>query len=220
MEVTTTPTTDRPASSPPIEENNAANELASDFNTFLKLLSTQLKNQDPLNPLDSNDFAVQLATFSGVEQQVQSNEYLKSLSDSLTGGALTQISGWIGREALVAAPAQFSGTALSIRPAIETGTSAASLEVRDSQGSVVDAIPLNLDGEDVQWTGIDSNGAPYPHGSYTFHVVAENNSAALPETQAAVFARVTEARVEQGTTKVVLSGGVAIPTAEVLSLRE
>jgi flagellar basal-body rod modification protein FlgD len=220
MDVTSTQTVERPASSPPLEENNAANELASDFNTFLKLLSTQLKNQDPLNPLDSNDFAVQLATFSGVEQQVQGNEYLKTLADSLSGGALTQVSGWIGREALVAAPAQFTGQPLTIRPALDTGTSAASLEVRDSQGRTVDQVALGLDGDDVQWTGVDSNGAPFPHGNYTFHVIAESNGTSLPETQAAVFARVTEARVEHGTTKVVLSGGVAVPTTDVLSLRE
>ena len=47
--------------------------LSSDFETFLKMLTVQLENQDPLNPVDSADYAVQLATFSGVEQQVQTN---------------------------------------------------------------------------------------------------------------------------------------------------
>ena len=49
----------------------AASFSGGDFQTFLKMLTTQIKNQDPLNPMEGSDFAVQLATFSGVEQQVQ-----------------------------------------------------------------------------------------------------------------------------------------------------
>ena len=54
--------------------------IGSDFDTFLKLLTTQMKNQDPLNPIDSTDYATQLATFSGVEQQTRTNQLLESLS--------------------------------------------------------------------------------------------------------------------------------------------
>lgn len=53
-----------------------------DFTTFLTMLATQIKNQDPLNPMDGADFAVQLATFSGVEQQVQTNMLLQKIIDS------------------------------------------------------------------------------------------------------------------------------------------
>ena len=54
-------------------------EVSSDFETFLKMLTVQMQNQDPLNPVDSSDYAIQLATFSGVEQQVKTNDLLASL---------------------------------------------------------------------------------------------------------------------------------------------
>ena len=57
--------------------------LDADFTMFLKLLTTQLKNQDPLNPTDSSQFAVQLATFSGVEQQTKTNTLLSSIESQL-----------------------------------------------------------------------------------------------------------------------------------------
>jgi flagellar basal-body rod modification protein FlgD len=63
--------------------------ITADFQTFLQLLTTQLKNQDPLNPMESTEYATQLATFSGVEQQVRTNELLESLSS----GYATWVSG-------------------------------------------------------------------------------------------------------------------------------
>jgi flagellar basal-body rod modification protein FlgD len=63
--------------------------LTSDFETFLRMLTVQMKNQDPLNPIESSDFAVQLATFSGVEQQVKTNDLLTKLADSFGGSGRT-----------------------------------------------------------------------------------------------------------------------------------
>ncbi len=79
--------------------------LSSDFQTFLKMLTTQARNQDPLNPMDSSDYAQQLATFSGVEQQVRTNTLLESLAAQLGGGGLTQYASWVGMEARVTARA-------------------------------------------------------------------------------------------------------------------
>ena len=69
--------------SSPIPEAPAKATIDSDFETFLIMLTTQMKIQDPLNPIDSSDFAVQLATFSSVEQQVKTNDLLASLGQQL-----------------------------------------------------------------------------------------------------------------------------------------
>ena len=76
---------------------------SSDFETFLKMLTTQIKNQDPLNPMEGTEFAVQLATFSGVEQQVQTNTLLQQMLSNGTNG-LGELSGWIGRDVRTTAP--------------------------------------------------------------------------------------------------------------------
>ena len=68
-----------PANNTSNSNTNASSKISSDFETFLLMLTTQLENQDPLNPIESQDFAVQLATFSGVEQQVLTNDLLSDL---------------------------------------------------------------------------------------------------------------------------------------------
>src|SRR5258706_16176898 len=67
-------------------------DLASNFNTFLALLTTQLKNQDPLSPLDSNQFTQQLVQMTGVEQQINTNDLLKQLVSNTSGGVATAVS--------------------------------------------------------------------------------------------------------------------------------
>jgi flagellar basal-body rod modification protein FlgD len=91
MDVTsvTTPTTPAPVAQP------AA--ISSDFTTFLKMLTTQMQNQDPLNPIDSADYAVQLATFSGVEQSVKTNQLLESLGQQFGLLGMAQMAGWVGQ---------------------------------------------------------------------------------------------------------------------------
>ena len=88
--------------------------ISSDFETFLKMLTVQMQNQDPLNPIDSTDYAVQLATFSGVEQQVRTNQILSDLSELLGGSGLGQAAQWIGKDVLAVTPASFAGDPLTI----------------------------------------------------------------------------------------------------------
>jgi flagellar basal-body rod modification protein FlgD len=71
------------------------------FDTFLKLLTTQLKNQDPLNPLDGTQFTAQIAQFSQLEQQINSNNYLKTLSESRDYSIQAVATNYLGKEALV-----------------------------------------------------------------------------------------------------------------------
>src|SRR5436190_3965890 len=66
--------------------------LAENFDTFLSLLTTQLKNQDPLSPLDSNQFTQQLVQMTGVEQQINTNDLLKQLVANTSGGVATAVS--------------------------------------------------------------------------------------------------------------------------------
>lgn len=76
-------TTTRTATPQPSGSAQTATAIASDFETFLRMLTTQLENQDPLEPVASQDLAVQLATFSGVEQQTQTNSLLEDLGSQM-----------------------------------------------------------------------------------------------------------------------------------------
>ena len=85
-----------------------------DCETFVKTLTTQLKNQDPLDPMDSASFASQLAAFSSVEQQVLANEHLENIPGLLRSSGLLSHSEWIGKFAKVDGPVHFSGTPIDI----------------------------------------------------------------------------------------------------------
>jgi flagellar basal-body rod modification protein FlgD len=93
-----------------------ASAITSDFTTFLKMLTVQMQNQDPLNPIDSSDYAVQLATFSGVEQQVQTNQLLAEMTARFNQMGMSEMAGWIGQEARSNAVVTFDGDPVTLSP--------------------------------------------------------------------------------------------------------
>lgn len=72
-----------------------------DQSSFLKLLTTQMTTQDPFKPVDNTQMVAQMAQFSSVAGIAEMNASLKTLTEQLTGGRITDLSGWIGRDALV-----------------------------------------------------------------------------------------------------------------------
>ena len=82
--------------------NSGSTMLASNFETFLSLLTAQLKNQDPLSPVDSNQFTAQLTQMAGVEQQLLTNELLKGMLAAQGSGGLGEAATYIGKEATAA----------------------------------------------------------------------------------------------------------------------
>src|SRR6185436_16837280 len=77
--------------------SSVTGSLANNFNTFLQLLTTQLKNQNPLDPLDTNQFTAQLVQFSSVEQQLKTNDFLSALVAANTNSVQTSAVGFIGK---------------------------------------------------------------------------------------------------------------------------
>ena len=90
--------------------SNAAAKDSVDYNSFLKLLVTQMQNQDPTQPMDATQYVSQLATFSNVEQAVQMNSKLETL---IANSSLSQAEGWIGRT-LTSADGTVSGVVKSV----------------------------------------------------------------------------------------------------------
>ncbi|MBC2887557.1 flagellar hook assembly protein FlgD [Ochrobactrum sp. CM-21-5] len=90
--------------------NSAAAKASVDYNSFLKLLVTQMQNQDPTQPMDATQYVSQLATFSNVEQAVQMNSKLETL---IANSSLTQAEGWIGRT-LTSADGTITGVVKSV----------------------------------------------------------------------------------------------------------
>lgn len=202
-----------------VAQSAPAPVINSDFETFLKMLTTQLKNQDPLNPMESSEFAVQLATFSSVEQQVMTNDLLSGLSGQMGQMGMAQLASWVGMEARAPMPAPFDGFPVSVYPTVSPTADAARIVIRNAQGSVVESLPLSLDQQMFEWTGRDAAGQFFPAGLYGFEV--ENYSAGdLTSTATAeVYHRIEEARLDAGRTVLVMEGGASIDAAQVKALR-
>lgn len=193
--------------------------LSSDFETFLKMLTVQMENQDPLNPIQSADFAVQLATFSGVEQQVRTNELISDLMGSLNLSGLAQLSGWVGMEARAPVAALFQGDPITLAPTLPSGIDQATLVVRDARGQEVSREAIPTDGRDILWGGGDAFGARLPDGLYRFEVETRSAGELVSIDPVPVYARIAEARLEAGATVVVFEGGEVAGTDAITGLR-
>ena len=193
--------------------------LSSDFETFLKMLTVQVQNQDPLNPVDSTEYATQLATFSSVEQQVQTNDLLREMAAALSGGALQNAGQWIGMEALARSPVWFSDSPISIRPDYAADTDSARLLVRNSAGDLVQTFDLDGLPEDIVWSGTDDAGALLPIDVYSFQIEEYQGDDLLKATTPLAYNRIVEVRAEGGDVLARLSDGSEIPTSMVTGLR-
>jgi flagellar basal-body rod modification protein FlgD len=215
-----TTTTATAATTPTAAGRESASALSSDFQTFLLMLTTQMENQDPLNPIESQDFAVQLATFSGVEQQVRTNQLLESLAEGIGMSGLSQLAGWVGMEARVAAPAAFDGTPIMLAPNPDPASDAATLVVRDEFNQVVSRETMPLGVSSIQWAGVGSNGTPLPPGRYTFQLESMNSGEVTGVSPVEHYAMVDEARQGAAGVEVVLRGGSAVLVSDVSALRQ
>ncbi len=202
----------------PVVQPKAA-AITSDFETFLKMLTTQLQNQDPLNPIDSADYAVQLATFSGVEQAVKTNQLLEELQGQFGILGMAQLAGWVGQEARSAGPVWMDGDPVTVSPAPATGADRAVLVVKDAQGRLVSREDIPPTTEAYQWLGAGTTGDPLPTGKYTLELESYLGDTLLRTAPVEAYARILEAQGGATGTTLVLEGGIKVAATAVTALR-
>ena len=169
-----TPATTTPAAA---GSTNATQQLSSNFDTFLQLLTSQLKNQDPTSPMDTNQFTQQLVEYSQVEQQIDTNTNLTTLISQGTSQSAAYATSYLGKTvtvsggqgALTDGQANWTynlGAAAS--SAIVTITNASGRTVYTGQG------PTAEGNNNIAWNGQDNNGNQMPDGTYTLNVAASD----------------------------------------------
>jgi flagellar basal-body rod modification protein FlgD len=196
-------------------------QISSDFETFLRMLTVQMQNQDPLNPVDSSDYAVQLATFSNVEQQVQTNDILRELQGQMGVSGIAQMADWVGKEARSTAPIKLDGAPITIFPSPAHNAQEADIVVKDSSGLEVTRFTIPAEEGPVEWAGVTEDGYPFPAGQYSFTVESYDGDVLLESTQAAAYAKVVEIqRTADGGTSVVFAGGATADSNEITAIRD
>lgn len=209
---------------PPISSQNTSSvsssstkssNLTSDFETFLKMLTVQARYQNPLEPMDSGEYAAQLAQFSAVEQQVKTNEILSAFAKGRSIEELSAMSEWVGLEVRAPAPVVYDGSPVMIFHDQLRPNTNATLVVTDEYGSEVDRILLPSSTGPTAWNGND-----LPIGSiYNFEIEHYEQGEFVSTEPADLYSHVEEVRTDNGETIFVLSGGLTIPATSVSAVR-
>lgn len=201
------------------EADAAAGVITADFEAFLQLLTTQLENQDPLNPMSSEDLATQLATFSGVEQQVRTNQLLEDLTAGFQTNGIGDVANWIGMEARADMPVQYNGNPITFSFDPPANADRVQLVVTNEDGLEVRRIQVENTDEPMTFQGTDNNGNDLPDGIYQLSMEAYDGDELIETEGAQVYAPVREATLQNGETWITLAGGVQVNAADVQGVR-
>ena len=208
------------ATTTPATTTTSKAAIDSDFDTFLKMMTVQMKNQDPLNPVDSADYAMQLATFSGVEQQIKTNTLLEGLNSQFSVLGMAQLAAWVGQEARSSAPVAYSGAPVTISYSAAATADRAVLVVKDNDGAVVAREDVPVATGAYQWLGGDAAGNALPSGFYSLSLENYKGDQQLGNASPVEsYARIVEARSGANGATLVLAGGIEMPATEITALR-
>jgi len=202
--------------------NSSLADLSQNYETFLRLLTAQLQNQDPLQPQDTAAFTNQLVQFSQVEQQIASNKKLDDMVSAINNGQPNQALGYLGKTVEI----QSNGWSLQDGKAhltVSTDVPAASsvLEITDSKtNKVVRTIELTKTAgtQDVDWDGKDASGNQLEDGTYVANVKATGSDGKAIEAQVLTFGKVTGIDLTS-TEPYLMLGTLPIKMTNVLSVK-
>ncbi|KAF0674652.1 flagellar hook assembly protein FlgD [Profundibacterium mesophilum] len=221
----TTPSVASPAAAQPgPASQQAMKSLSSDYDNFLQLLTAQIANQDPLEPMDASTFVSQLTELTQVEQTITSNANLEKILDKIGGAGLGEDLALLGRR-VVTKGGDFvleDGKAeLSYR--LEDEASQARAIIRSSDGAIlreITDIPRSGGAHHaIEWDGRAADGLPLANGTYSIEIAAQDaDEAAVPATTF-VEGRVGELAMQGGLPVLRLSNGLEISSLDILSVR-
>ena len=221
MTVATLPSTTSSSSSGSAAYSSSQSTAAlnSNYQTFLKLLTTQLQNQDPLNPEDSSQFTNQLVLFSQVEQQIDTNTSLNSILSNQTTGMTQQALSYLGMNVAADNTAlQYNGSNVNIGYSMPSGAASATLSIFDSSGTEVYSQTADTDAgtHSYTWDGTDNSDKAQADGTYTVQVAASDSKGNPLTVPTITPGQVTAVSVSNGTTYLTVNGQ-QVPVTDVVS---
>ena len=197
-------------------------KLATDFDQFLKLLTAQLQNQDPLDPLNSNEFVQQLVSFTGVEQAIATNANLENLIALNKASQAAMAVGYLGTtiQAEGNKITLADGEARFLYTLPESAASTGILIANDSGETVFVGQGNTTAGEHgFVWDGRDANGNLLPDGTYKITVSGFTSDESLMSIPTIIGGRVTGVETVDGSILLTVNG-ISVPIEKILSVVE
>lgn len=214
-------TTVAPVTNPAAAQSAASKQLAGNFDTFLTLLTTQLQNQDPMNPMDSSEFTQQLVQFSQVEQQIASNDNLEKLiAQGQTQTAAYAVS-YLGKAVgITDGTSGLSNDKASWGYTVEAPSAHTQLTITDANGKVVYTAPgeKTMGAHLFTWDGKASNGTELPDGTYKLTVTAKTADGETINTQVMSKGVVSEVDMS-GSEPLLIIGPMQVPLSKVTTVQ-
>lgn len=204
-------------------EDTALSGLTSDFENFLSLFLTQLQNQDPTEPLDTNDLTDQIVQFTQVEQQINSNTKLDSIISSLTPNPVTEALDFVGKYVeYESSEVEFDGVGAEFAYQLSSSASDVSIQITNANGTVVREVE-NLattvgEKQTVLWDGTDDDGNLLEAGLYTIKVNATASDGSSVSVDTYVTDYVSSVDIE-GTEVTLFLGEASIGVDDVVSIK-
>jgi flagellar basal-body rod modification protein FlgD len=202
------------------DSTDALASLSGDYQNFLTLLTTQLQNQDPLSPMDTNQFTQQLVEFSSVEQQINGNKKLDQLIGLQSTANAYGAVGFVGTQVAATSdqvPLQSSKAKFDYD--IEHATDTALLKITNSSGQLVmvKQVDAAVGTHPVAWDGTDYNGNQLPDGAYTVNVAYQDSNGTSYDAPITSYGTVDSAVISDGNVSLNM-GDVSIPLSNVTNI--
>jgi flagellar basal-body rod modification protein FlgD len=211
------------ASAAPSGSTSGAANIAGNFDSFLQLLTTQLQNQDPLDPLDTNQFTQELVSFSSVEQQINMNTNLSTLISLQQTAQSTAALNFLGTTVTVNGNSAQLGSGQSNPTWNYTlgKASTVAINVSSSTGQLVysTAQTLQAGNQTFTWNGTDSVGNAWPAGTYTVSITATDASGKTTTVSPQVQGVVTGVDISQSPPTLTVNGQSYTPSQIVQAVR-
>lgn len=185
--------------------NNDQKRNALDKDAFMKMLIAQLQNQDPLNPMDGTEFAVQLAQFTSLEKLTNLNETMSVLPDYLSTFANAQMVNMIGNEAIAKGNIiDVSGTSAKITYRLPANVAKANISIYDENGAMVDKVSVGQQEAGIQ--NVTWNCGNIAPGNYTYEISAEDSSGRAVTADTMISGVITGASFKNNSAYLTING--------------
>lgn len=198
-----------------------ASTLNLNFNTYLKILTVQLKNQDPTNATDPNQFTQELIQMQQVQAQITNNQAITALTKATTANGLATGVSYIGnyvRAASTDGNFSLQGSSAEVGYTLESGASAAKISIKNSSGTTVATLLGGATSGDnyVSWDGKLADGTTAPDGAYTFTVTATDSTGnTVTVSNPSAFFKVTSVASNDDGTLSLVAGDLSLLSTDV-----
>ena len=199
--------------------DTARTKLSQDYNTFLKLLTTQLQNQDPMSPMDSAQFTNQLVQYSQVEQQIGQNDKLEKLVNLQTSNQTQASLGFIGLDVEATGSAfTYDGSPAKMSYTLPEASTSTKIQIKNEKGVTVQTLDgaRSTNRQELTWDGKKADGSVAEPGSYSMTVVAPKPDSKLMTAKTTVFGRVSGIEAGNGVTTLMM-GKVPVKMEDVIN---